>query len=50
MRRGEIHVKDNWKRLTVDLTYYWQKLYILIIDYEPERAAILKEIRGRDSS
>lgn len=42
---GEICVKDNWKRLAIDVTHYRQLPYLTIVDCGPSRYATWKELR-----
>lgn len=43
--RGELGVRENWKRLAVDVTHYRQVAYLSIIDCGPGRLAIWKELK-----
>ena len=46
--KGEIGVRDNWKRITIDVTHYRQVPYLSIVDFGPGRFAIWRELK-RDS-
>ena len=43
--RGEIGVKENWKRLAIDVTHYRQALFLTMVDCGPGRFAIWKKLR-----
>lgn len=43
--KGELGVKENWKRLAIDVTHYRQMLYLTIVDCGPGRFAIWKDLR-----
>ena len=43
--KGEIGVRDNWKRLAIDVTHYRQVPYLSIVDCGPGRFAIWRELK-----
>ena len=42
--KGEIGVKDNWKRLAIDVTHHRQVAYLSIVNCGPGQFAIWKEL------
>ena len=43
--RGEIGIRDNWKRLAIDVTHYRQIPYLSMVDCGPGRFAVWRELR-----
>nr|XP_027233814.1 uncharacterized protein LOC113825211 [Penaeus vannamei] len=43
---GNICVKNDWRRLAIDVTHYRQELYLSMVDCGPGRVAIWRRLRG----
>ena len=44
--QGDLGVKENWKRLAIDITHYKNKCYLSIVDCGPGRFAIWRHVRN----
>ena len=43
--KGSLHVKENWKRLAIDVTHYKNLPYLTMVDCGPGRFAIWRALR-----
>ena len=46
---GEVSVKENWKRIAIDVTHYRQVPYLSVVDCGPSRFAIWKELNSENA-
>ena len=47
--QGELYVKENWKRLAIDITHYEHALYLSVVDCGPGRFAVWREIKNESA-
>lgn len=43
---GKVSMKNDWRRLAIDVAHYRQELYLSVIDCRPGRVAIWVRLRG----